>query len=89
MNLQEAILSVLPTDSSLDVSSVIRKTEAETVFTRDSYNANDFVDALADLAKSGRIAHTMPHSMSLYRRRTDREYAELMAVKDAKQAELL
>lgn len=88
MTLTEAILAALPEASNLDTSSVIRKVETMLPSEQDR-SPKAIVDALEGLCKQGIIAHTMAHSMSMWRKRTYREYCEALAVRDGRQKELL
>ena len=87
MNLNEVVLSVLSETETMDASAVIREIEAMD-WPEQCPRAFIIVNTLESMAKTGEVAMSWAHR-SLYRKRTDRELGEWLAVKAGNQRELL
>ena len=88
MTLREAILAYLPCDSWRDADSVMRAV-SKADLPQEQRWPRQVTDELDAMTRDGLLAHTLSHSVSIYRRRTEREIAEREAVRSGKQPELL
>ena len=86
-DLRTAVLGVLNEREPMDAGSVIFAIEAMD-WIEATPRAREIVNMLESLAKSGEVSQTWSHQ-SLFRRRTEGEFAELIEVRAGTQRELL
>jgi hypothetical protein len=90
MTLNETILSILSDSDTMSVDAVIRVARSECrAVGIIVYKAQEIVNALGDMERSGEIVHSFGHGGSQYRKRTPYQLEQWRAVQEKRQPELL